>query len=234
MTTTATSPPAPRAAVGRSRSLAPKIYHIAHVDRLASIVADGFLWCDTELQQRVRPGTIIGMTEIKQRRLTNSLTSHPGLFVGDCVPFYFCPRSVMLYVIHMANHRELAYRGGQRPIVHLEADLCETVAWADQQERRWAFTLSNAGARYFEDRCHLACLEEINWEAVQTNRWSGGSISPAVKEDKQAEFLVEQSFPWELVGRIGMYSQEIFEQVKASLRRTAHQPQFEIKKQWCY
>ena len=55
MTTTATSPPVPRAAVGRSRSLAPKIYHIAHVDRLASIVADGFLWCDAELQQRVRP-----------------------------------------------------------------------------------------------------------------------------------------------------------------------------------
>ena len=46
MTTTATSPPAPRAAVGRSRPRAPKIYHIAHVDRLASIIADGFLWCD--------------------------------------------------------------------------------------------------------------------------------------------------------------------------------------------
>ena len=73
----------------------------------------------------------------------------------------------MLYVIHMANHRELAYRGGQGPIVHLEADLCETVAWADQQERKWAFTLSNAGSGYFEDRSDLAQLDEIDWEAVQ-------------------------------------------------------------------
>ena len=29
----------------------------------------------------------------------------------------------MLYVIHCANHPELAYRGGQQPIIHLEADL---------------------------------------------------------------------------------------------------------------
>ena len=47
----------------------PKIYHIAHVDRLPSIVADGFLWCDAEIVRRVPPGTTIGMNGIKQRRL---------------------------------------------------------------------------------------------------------------------------------------------------------------------
>ena len=107
---------------------APKIYHIVHVDRLASIASDGFLWSDAELQQRARPGTVIGMSTIKQRRLTNPVNCRPELTVGDCVPFYFCPRSVMLYVISMANHPELSYRGGQGPIVHLEADLHETVA----------------------------------------------------------------------------------------------------------
>jgi len=38
----------------------PKIYHIAHVDRLPSIVADGFLWCDAEIVRRMPPGTTIG------------------------------------------------------------------------------------------------------------------------------------------------------------------------------
>ncbi len=33
----------------------PKIYHIAHVDRLPSIVADGFLWCDAEVIRRALP-----------------------------------------------------------------------------------------------------------------------------------------------------------------------------------
>ena len=34
----------------------PKIYHIVHVDRLASIVADGCLWCDAEIVQRASSG----------------------------------------------------------------------------------------------------------------------------------------------------------------------------------
>lgn len=140
----------------------PKIYHIVHVDRLASIVADGGLWSDAFLQARARPGTTIGMGTIKQRRLTTPVECRPGLNVGDCVPFYFCTRSVMLYKIHMANDPELVYRGGQGPIVHLEGDLHDTVDWAEQQERQWAFTLSNAGSSYFEDRCDLVQLDEID------------------------------------------------------------------------
>ena len=102
----------------------------------------------------------------------------------------------MLYVIYMKNHPELVYRGGQGPIVHLEADLRDTVAWADQNRLRWAFTLSNAGSFYFEDRCDLAQLIEIDWDAVEARNWDNR------KESKQAEFLVERAFPWELVERI--------------------------------
>lgn len=135
----------------------PRIYHIVHVDRLAAIVAAGALWCDALVERRVPSGTTIGMNEIKRRRLEELfLESHPDLHVGDCVPFYFCPRSVMLYVIHKANHESLSYRGGQEAIVHLEADLRATVAWAASSGSRWAFTLSNAGASYFEDRADLA------------------------------------------------------------------------------
>jgi hypothetical protein len=106
----------------------PKIYHIVHVDRLPSIVSDGRLWCDAEVVRRSPPGTTIGMSAIKQRRLYElTLASHARLHVGDCVPFYFCPRSIMLYLIHRANHPDLTYRGGQRPIIHLEADLEQTV-----------------------------------------------------------------------------------------------------------
>lgn len=97
---------------------APKIYHIVHVDRLSSIIDAGQLWSDAEIVRRAaaNPGmrTTIGMNSIKERRLNElTLDSHPGVRVGQCVPFYFCPRSIMLYVIYRANHDELAYRGGQ-------------------------------------------------------------------------------------------------------------------------
>ena len=39
----------------------PKIYHIVHVDRLPSIVADSNLWCDALITKRASAGTTIGM-----------------------------------------------------------------------------------------------------------------------------------------------------------------------------
>ena len=145
----------------------PKIYHIVHVDRLPSIVADGFIRSDAESGRRGAPGTTIGIDEIKRRRL-NELTlgnSHPDLHVGECAPFYFCPRSVMLYVIHRANHRELTYQGGQEPVVHLQTDLRQAVAWANAERRRWAFTTSSAASYHFEDYCDLAHLDKVDWNA---------------------------------------------------------------------
>ena len=207
---------------------APKIYHIVHVDRLPSIVADGRLWCDAETAQRSTSGTTIGMNEIKQRRLTNELQSHEGLCVGDCVPFYFCPRSVMLYVIHKKNHPNLSYRGGQKPIVHLEADLRQTVAWVDAHQRRWVFTLSNAGSYWFEERCSLDDLNDIDWTAVRAQAWSH------CKDAKQAEFLVERSFPWELVVRIGVYAPSIRDQAVSALQNAGHRPSVEIRREWYY
>ena len=49
------------------------------------------------------------------------------------MPFYFCPRSVMLYLIHKANHPELDYHGGQGAILHLESDLNTVIAWANNK-----------------------------------------------------------------------------------------------------
>jgi hypothetical protein len=84
----------------------PKIYHIVHVDRLASIIAAGGLLCDRRARQQ-GGGTVIGMNEIKARRLILPVSCHYGTFVGDYAPFYFCSRSIMLFVIHCANHPEL-------------------------------------------------------------------------------------------------------------------------------
>lgn len=165
----------------------PKLYHIVHVDRLQSIVAEGCLWCDAEVVRRNPAGTTIGMSGIKQRRLTElTLSSHPELHVGDCVPFYFCPRSVMLYLIYQGNHPELTYRGGQGPIIHLETGLEATVTWANSAGRlpcRTQVRISSRIGPIWGD------LGEIDWNAVQARDWR------TCKDGKQAEFLVEQYFP---------------------------------------
>jgi hypothetical protein len=184
--------------------------------------------------ERAPAGTTIGMSDIKKRRLGLEIDCRPGLHVGDCVPFYFCPRSVMLYLLHRGNHQNLTYSGGQAPIIHFEGDLQAAVAWAVQAKMRWAFTLSNAGALYFESRCRLDQLRDINWDAVQATEWSGSGISGQIKEGKQAEFLIERSFPWRLIERIGFYDQGIAQQVINVIRNAPHRPPIEIRRDWYY
>lgn len=209
----------------------PKIYHITHVDNLPAIVREGVLLSDATIAARGGPNVTIGMSEIKRRRIEEiTVSCHPETKVGDYVPFYFCPRSVMLYLLYRANHQDLTYRGGQEPILHLEADLHEVVQWADREGLRWAFSLSNAGSYYVEFRDRLDELDLINWAAVSETDFR----SPDVKEGKQAEFLVHGTFPWEFVRRIGVCSAGIKAQSEAALEGATYRPPVEILRHWYY
>lgn len=208
----------------------PMIYHITHVDNLASIIADGGLVTDAAMVERGGPEVAIGMSSIKKRRLDLPVPCHPGTAVGDYVPFYFCPRSIMLYLIYRGNHPELSYREGQSPILHLEADLRDVVKWVDEEGMPWAFSLSNAGAGYTEFRARLTELDQINWPAVSATDFR----APDIKEGKQAEFLVHEFFPWNLVTRIGVHSANIGARVQAVLRSATHRPKVEVRPDWYY
>ena len=90
-----------------------------------------------------RTGRLNGETtkNAKGHPLVRAVHGQPATTnVGDYVPFYFCPRSIILYVIYRRNHPQLKYLGGQEEIIHLEADLTSVVQWADENQRRWALT----------------------------------------------------------------------------------------------
>ena len=209
----------------------PKIYHITHVDNLPRILSDGALVSDRAMIECGGPLQAIGMSSIKRRRVEElEVPCHPGTKVGDYVPFYFCPRSVMLYVIHRANHPELTYGGGQHPILHLEADLRTVIAWAEENERRWAFSLSNAGAYYTEFRSNLDELGDLDWRAIAATDFRDRDVM----ERKQAEFLLHATFPFQLVERIGVHSETIRAPLAAELARRGHPAPVEVRREWYY
>ncbi len=148
----------------------PKIYHITHIKNLPSILAAGRLYSDAKMIEKGGPSAMVGLNRIKQRRLELPVTCHPTAHVGEFVPFYFCPRSVMLYKIHMGNDPELQNHGGQDSIIHLEADLYTVIKKADEKSRPWAFSLTNAGARYTEFRNDFEQLDELDWSAISARR----------------------------------------------------------------
>jgi len=208
----------------------PMIYHITRVENLAGIVAARGLLSDREMIQRGGPSVAIGMSKLKKARLVLPVRCHADDTVGDYVPFYFCPRSIMLYILHRGNHPEVEYRGGQEPIVHLEADLQQVIAWASLHRVRWAFTLSNAASAYAEFRADVGQLDQINWSAVASTDFRDRSIA----DGKQAEFLLHQFFPWELVTRVGVYSRGLAAQAGSALAAAPHRPVIEVLPRWYY
>jgi hypothetical protein len=112
----------------------------------------------------------------------------------------------------------------------LRADLYRVVRWAEENGRRWAFSMSNAGAVYTQFRAQLDQLGEINWAAVAAMDFRPSDI----KEAKQAEFLIQESFPWRLVDRIGAHSLGIASKVAEAIQNAVHRPPIEVRRDWYY
>ncbi len=171
------------------------------------------------------------MRDVKRHRLEElQVKCHPGTMVGEYVPFYFCPRSIMLYILHMGNHPSIDYSEGQRPILHLTADLGAVIRWAHEAGRLWAFSDRNAGARIAQFYRTPESLDRIDWEAVAATDFR----TPIIRDGKQAEFLLHESFPWALIERIGVIDETVAEAVRGILGTADHQPAVVAERIWYY
>ena len=63
---------------------------------------------------------------------------------------------------------------------------------------------------------------------------NGDFRDPAVKDAKQAEFLVYRSFPWTLVRKIGVISEKIAERVREIVSVSDHLPDVQVQPGWYY
>jgi ssDNA thymidine ADP-ribosyltransferase, DarT len=214
-----------------SAPFSPKIYHITHLENLVSITANLDLVSDANRIANGLSCSLVGMSTIKQRRLEEiHISCHPGTTVGQYVPFYFCPRSIMLYLLHMGNHPDISYRGGQKPMIHLQADFNAVVSWANKNKVRWAFTDRNAGAYLTTFYSNPKDLSHVNWSAVQATDFRDSKV----KEGKQAEFLIFDVFPWTLIEKIGTIDNTISKQVTTVLEGIGHQPIIAVEPSWYF
>jgi hypothetical protein len=204
------------------------IVHITHISNLTSICSDGYLWSDEVRLQNGSCRQEIGLSKIKQRRLTEiNVTCHSGTMVGEYVPFYFFIYSPMLFYIYAKND-ELTYQGGQEDIIHLVSTLDFGIKWADENNLKWAFTNGNAGAYYCNFYNTLSDLNKVDWKAVKQKKWS------KCKEKKQAEFLVHEKFGWNAFSHIGVFDEARKGQVEAIVNGYGHKPIVKVQRAWYY
>jgi hypothetical protein len=197
------------------------IYHITHVDNLPSILRVGGLKSDASMQQVHHIG--IGYQNIKHRRLNKIQVDCCGSrYVGDFVPFYFCPRSPMLYVINQGNTS--LPPGGQSQIVHLVS----TVAKAIAQNRLWAISGGNASASHTWFSNNLGSLGQLNWQAINASQWQG------MIHEKQAEFLVADFFDWSAIHEVACFDQTIANRANLYLATHSLKTSVNVRPNWYF
>ncbi|MBI3775033.1 MAG: DUF4433 domain-containing protein [Gammaproteobacteria bacterium] len=197
------------------------IYHITDLQNLPSILANGRLRSDAAMAQH-NPA-VIGYGHIKKRRMTEiRVDCCGGRFVGEFVPFYFCPRSPMLYTVNLGNTGRPP--GCQRTIVHLVSTLAAGIG----QNRAWAISDGNAGALHATFSANLSALAGLDWDAIRATQWQGQT------HQKSAEFLLADFFDWSGFHKVGCYNNEAALQVQNMTAQHVHRPTVSVESNWYY
>ena len=197
------------------------IYHITDVDNLPGILAGGGLRSDAAMAQH-NPA-VIGYGHIKQRRMTEIRVDCCGnRYVGEFVPFYFCPRSPMLYTVNNGNTGRPV--GCQRTTMHLVS----TLAVGMDQNRPWAISDGNAGAFHTTFSSDLTALAGLDWAAIRATQWQGKT------HQKSAEFLLADFFDWSGFHTVACHNAEVAQQVQNMLTNQAHRPTVRVEPNWYY
>lgn len=207
------------------------ICHFTHITNIEAIIRDGGLMADSE---RIRIGRVAvrsGNAEIKQRRLAMPIRVGIGMggVVGEYVPFYFAPRSPMLYVIQ---------RGSVSGVEPEQDPLVYCVARAeDFSPPVFVITDGNASSdlsSQFGDHADIAT--RIDWEVMRSVYWRDTDEDGDRKRRRMAEFLVYRFVRWqyvtELVTRITATRDAVRELY--SRLRPAHQPPVSVRPSWYY
>lgn len=199
-----------------------RLFHITHLDNLPAILAEGGLLSDHLIQER--SGTrVIGYDHMKARRLYQYRVPCVGnRFVGEFVPFYYCPRPPMLYTINQGNTG--LPPGRQGDVVHLVTSVGHALA----QGRAWAIADRNAGAATADFFADLGKMADLDWHAINQNYWKGCVTA------KAAEFLVADRFDWTGIQAIGCMTKSTLQALHGMLAAHSHQPQLLHRPTWYY
>jgi ssDNA thymidine ADP-ribosyltransferase, DarT len=215
------------------------IFHITALDNVRSIAQTGAILSRSLVAQQGLVSSDMAYQHIQGRRAVRRIPIPPGGTLHDYVPFYFAPRSPMLFTINNGNVPGCDYR--QDDIAHLVVHAQAVLVG----RHRFVFSDIHAAldyARFFDD---LAQLAEIDWRIFfelpqiegYCKYWQNRHGTPhhvCRLETRQAEFLVHQSLPIAAVSEIGVRTAAGAARVLAALGGTGWNPTVRVVPGWYF
>lgn len=203
------------------------VFHFTHRDNLALILRAGGLHCDARMAAQGGHANV-GDLNIKQRRARRAVPVAALGVVADYVPFYYAPRSPMLYSISCNNVPDCP---------HPQSELAYLVTSTDAlfEGHTCCFTDRNAvlaHARFSDQQTQLATL--IDWPLMAARIWRDTPEDLSRKERRMAEFLVHQFVPWSQVSGVAVYDAQNMRYVQNVLAGQPYAPPVSIQRDWYF
>jgi hypothetical protein len=163
-------------------------YRITHINNLPLLLQNGIVnknhpkACDDYIE--------IGNPEIIDVRSNYPVKINNYGMIGEYVPFYFTPKSIMLYNIITGYWHPIVPRRNRNEILVIRC-LIEHLATLS----RWFFTDgqgNDMSSRHYND---LANLDAIDWECIQNCDFTKSDGDFDRPRRYQAEFLVHHEVP---------------------------------------
>lgn len=204
------------------------IYHFTHVRHMADIASRG-LACDSVAQAEGLIRVEIGETSIKAQRRRRRVPLSPGGHVSDYVPFYFAPRSPMMFSIEKGN--VATYLEGCDELVYLVSSLQRLEAWGIT----YLVTDRNAALSIAEFRLGgVGPLDHVDWPLMRAGSWKNTSEQPDRKERRMAECLVRDVLPWAAVERVVTRNEAIAERARRALAAAGAAIPVTVARHWYF
>lgn len=213
-----------------TRPVPTRVFHMTRIERLPSVIEHGLL-PDNECRQRQVTGVEIGYDHLKRRRALRAVPCGVGGTLADYVPFYFAPRSPMLYAI-------------TRGLVSAEAACTEQIVYlmsSTQTLRGAGLTViaSNRHAEldYADMTEHDGDLDNndfIDWPLMTAVYWNNTPEDPDRKERRQAECLVHPRVPWQVIEGIATKTERARAQVQTLLGAAGVSTRVVVSAEWYF
>lgn len=166
---------------------------------------------------------------IKSFRQRKVVPCGPGGHICDYVPFYFAPRSPMLYRISQGG--VASYAGGQSALVYLVTTVEKLVT----EGLRCVFTNGNAAAVITDFFHELERLDhEVDWPLMSARYWNNTDEDGDRRRRRQAEFLVHREVPIGMIDYIAVIDSTTRASLQSLLPDAARHIEVTVRPDWYY
>ncbi len=170
----------------------------------------------------------IGHKNLIDKRGSRVVPVEPGGVLNDYVPFYFAPRSPMLYSIHTGFVQ--GFTGSQRDIIYLVS----SVQKVKESEIPFVFTDGHAYELISNFYNKEKDLKNIDWQIMGETYWNNTADDNDRKRRRMAEFLVYQFVPITCIFAIVVFDDRMESAVNKIQRKCNTNIKTIVKRNWYY